>query len=77
LQSDVYLCGDDRSVYLIRHKETRHLFAMKRLLKHHLILRNQVEQVFAERDILTFSDNPFVVSFYCSFVTKVCNSTLN
>ena len=58
-------------MYLIRHKETRHLFAMKRLLKNHLILRNQVEQVFAERDILTFSDNPFVVSFYCSFVTKV------
>jgi len=66
------LC-DDRSVYLIRHKETRHLFAMKKLLKHHLILRNQVEQAFAERDILTFSDNPFVVSFYCSFVTKVCS----
>ena len=60
-----------RSVYLIRHKETRHLFAMKRLLNNHLILRNQVEQVLAERDILTFSDNPFVVSFYCSFVTKV------
>jgi len=60
-----------RSVYLIRHKETRHLFAMKKLLKQHLILRNQVEQAFAERDILTFSDNPFVVSFYCSFVTKV------
>jgi serine/threonine protein kinase len=60
-----------RSVYLIRHKDSRRLFAMKRLLKHHLVLRNQVEQVFAERDILTFTDNPFVVSFYCSFVTKV------
>ena len=35
------------------------------------MLRNQVEQVFAERDILTFSDNPFVVSLYCSFETKV------
>lgn len=56
---------------MIRHRETRQVFAMKKLLKSHLILRNQVEQVFAERDILTFSDNPFVVSFYCSFETKV------
>ena len=30
----------------------------------------QVEQVFAERDILTFTDNPFVVSMYCSFESK-------
>jgi len=44
---------------------------MKKLLKNNLVLRNQVEQVFAERDILTFTDNPFVVSFYCSFETKV------
>ena len=27
-------------------------------------------KVFAERDILTFTDNPFVVSFYGSFETK-------
>jgi len=44
---------------------------MKKLLKNNLVLRNQVEQVYAERDILTFTDNPFVVSFYCSFETKV------
>ena len=29
------------------------------------------DKVFAERDILTFTDNPFVVSLYCSFETKV------
>lgn len=60
-----------RAVYLVRHKETRQRFALKKLLKHNLVLRNQVEQVFAERDILTFTDNPFVVSLYCSFETKV------
>ncbi|KAK2181191.1 hypothetical protein NP493_407g03038 [Ridgeia piscesae] len=58
------------AVYLVRHKETRQRFALKKLLKHNLVLRNQVEQVFAERDILTFTDNPFVVSLYCSFETK-------
>ena len=30
----------------------------------------KVEQVFAERDILTFTDNPFVVSMYCSFESR-------
>jgi microtubule-associated serine/threonine kinase len=60
-----------RAVYLVRHRDTKQVFAMKKLLKNNLVLRNQVEQVFAERDILTFTDNPFVVSFYCSFETKV------
>ena len=34
------------------------------------MLRNQTEQVFTERDVLTFADNPFVVSMWCSFETK-------
>ena len=29
-------------------------------------------QIYAERDIMTFVDNPFVVSLYCSFETQVC-----
>ena len=29
-----------------------------------------MEQAFAERDILCFTDNPFVVSLQCSFETK-------
>lgn len=66
-------CAMCRAVYLVRHKDTRQVFAMKKLLKNNLVLRNQVEQVFAERDILTFTDNPFVVSFFCSFETKVSN----
>ena len=43
---------------------------MKKMSKGNVILRNQVDQVFTERDILTFSDNPFVVSLFCSFETK-------
>lgn len=34
------------------------------------MLRNQVEQVFVERDILSFTDNPFVVTMYASFETR-------
>ena len=29
-----------------------------------------MEQVFNERDIMSFTDNPFVVSMMCSFETK-------
>ncbi|XGW07334.1 hypothetical protein V3C99_010489 [Haemonchus contortus] len=58
------------AVYLVRHRETRQRFALKKMNKQTLVLRNQVDQVFAERDILTMTDNPFVVSFYGSFETK-------
>ncbi|XP_005100622.2 microtubule-associated serine/threonine-protein kinase 2, partial [Aplysia californica] len=62
--------GAYAAVYLVRHKETRQRFAMKKICKQNLVLRNQIEQVFLERDILSFTDNPFVVSMYCSFETK-------
>ncbi|XP_018914749.1 microtubule-associated serine/threonine-protein kinase 2 isoform X2 [Bemisia tabaci] len=58
------------AVSLVRHKETKQRFAMKKIVKNNLMLRNQIEQVFAERDIMSFTDNPFVVSMYCSFETK-------
>ncbi|XP_053394336.1 microtubule-associated serine/threonine-protein kinase 3-like isoform X2 [Mercenaria mercenaria] len=62
--------GAYAAVYLVRHKETKQRFAMKKICKQNLILRNQTEQVFTERDVLTFADNPFVVSMWCSFETK-------
>ncbi|CAH1153270.1 unnamed protein product [Phaedon cochleariae] len=58
------------AVYLVKHKHTKLRLAMKKINKNNLMLRNQVEQVFAERDILSFADNPFVVSMHCSFETK-------
>lgn len=61
-----------RAVYLVRHRVTRQRFALKKIRKQHLQLRNQVDQVFAERDIMTFADNPFVVSMCCTFETKKC-----
>ncbi|XP_028300705.1 microtubule-associated serine/threonine-protein kinase 1-like isoform X6 [Gouania willdenowi] len=58
------------TVYLVRHLETRQRFAMKKINKQNLILRNQIQQAFVERDILTFAENPFVVSMFCSFETR-------
>lgn len=59
------------AVYLVRHRDSRMRYAMKKINKQNLMLRNQVEQVFAERDIMSFTDNPFVVSMICSFETRV------
>lgn len=58
------------AVFLVRHRSTRERFAMKKINKQNLILRNQIQQAFVERDILTFAENPFVVSMFCSFETK-------
>ncbi|XP_048198523.1 microtubule-associated serine/threonine-protein kinase 3 isoform X1 [Perognathus longimembris pacificus] len=58
------------AVYLVRHRETRQRFAIKKINKQNLILRNQIQQVFVERDILTFAENPFVVGMFCSFETR-------
>lgn len=58
------------AVYLVKHKETNQRYAMKKINKQNLALRNQIEQAFAERDIMCFTDNPFVVSLFCSFETR-------
>ena len=44
---------------------------MKKISKHRMFMKKQVEQVFYERDILTFAENPFVVGLWCTFQTKV------
>ena len=59
------------AVYLVRHKDTRKRFAMKKVSKHRMVMKKQVQQVFFERDILAFSENPFVVGLWCTFQTKV------
>lgn len=64
----IFVCTS--AVYLVRHLETRQRFAMKKINKQNLILRNQIQQAFVERDILTFAENPFVVSMFCSFETR-------
>jgi hypothetical protein len=58
------------AVHLVRHKQTGQRFAMKKIKKQNLILRNQLQQVYTERDIMIFSDNPFVVALVCTFETR-------
>ena len=58
-------------VLLVRNKQSREILAMKviskRLLKRRI---SYIENVQAERDILTRIKSPFVVSMHCSFQTK-------
>ena len=44
---------------------------MKKISKHRMVMKKQVEQVFYEREILIFAENPFVVGLWCTFQTKV------
>ncbi len=41
--------------------------AMKSMLKENMIVKNQVGHIRAERDILTESENPWIVTLYYSF----------
>ncbi|CAJ0936693.1 unnamed protein product [Ranitomeya imitator] len=58
------------AVYLVHHKDSQQIFAMKKMAKKNLETPKDVEDVFLERDILTFANCPFVVSMLCSFPTR-------
>ncbi|XP_077143198.1 microtubule-associated serine/threonine-protein kinase 3-like isoform X2 [Ranitomeya variabilis] len=62
--------GTFGSVYLARHKDLHQTFAMKKIAKRKLEALEVEEGAYLERDILTFSDCPFVASMLCCFPTK-------
>ncbi|XP_019950037.2 microtubule-associated serine/threonine-protein kinase 3-like [Paralichthys olivaceus] len=63
--------GDFGSVELVRHKKTSKCFAMKLVKQKRLNIPIDVQEVFLERDILTFAENPFITSLACSFETDM------
>ncbi|XP_071998166.1 microtubule-associated serine/threonine-protein kinase 4-like [Engystomops pustulosus] len=58
------------AVYLVRHRETRQIYAMKKMDRQKLNPR-RLAQAYLERDILTFANCPFVVSMSGSFATQL------
>jgi microtubule-associated serine/threonine kinase len=62
--------GAYSSVHLARLRQTGERFALKRVNKQRMLMKKQVDQVFHERDILSYTENPFVVGFLCTFQTK-------
>ena len=58
-------------VLQVRNKKTRQILAMKVISKRRLRKKSgYIENVMAEREILTKVRHPFVVSMHCSFQTK-------
>ena len=57
-------------VRLVRRRDnirTREVYALKSMLKDNMISKNQVHHIRAERDILTESENPWIVTLFYSF----------
>ena len=57
-------------VRLVREKSTKRVFAMKSMIKEAMIMKNQVEHVHAERDVLASAENPRVVTLHYSFQVR-------
>ncbi|KNC50274.1 AGC protein kinase [Thecamonas trahens ATCC 50062] len=57
-------------VFLSRKKRTGDLYAIKVLKKDDVVKKNLVDSVYAERNIMAVTHNPFVVRLYYSFQTK-------
>ncbi|KAI9322042.1 Pkinase-domain-containing protein [Zopfochytrium polystomum] len=62
--------GDVGKVYLVRHKQTAKLYAMKILKKAEMIKRNKIKRVLAEQGILSTTHHPFIVTLYHSFQSE-------
>ena len=59
-------CGD---VYLVRHKRTKYIYAMKRLKKD--TKRKNITRALTERQILTHTDYPFISTLFFCFQTEL------
>lgn len=59
--------GDVGKVYLVRHRETDELYAMKTLDKQTMMRRKKIRRALTERDILEYVDHPFIVTLHWSF----------
>ncbi|XP_047429853.1 rho-associated protein kinase 1-like isoform X2 [Mugil cephalus] len=54
-------------VQLVRHKESRKVYAMKQLSKFEMIKRSDSAFFWEERHIMAFSNSPWVVQLCCAF----------
>ncbi|KAI8638431.1 kinase-like domain-containing protein [Parasitella parasitica] len=59
--------GDVGKVYLVKHKGTKKLYALKVLSKKEMIKRNKIKRALAEQAILSTANHPFIVPLYHSF----------
>jgi serine/threonine protein kinase len=62
--------GNFGSVYAAKHKVTGEVVAIKTIPRNMIVHRNLIGQVMQERNIMSISASPFVVTFYCSYKTS-------
>lgn len=63
--------GSFGAVYLVHKKNnSEELFAMKVIEKKKVFDNGLTKYIFAERNILTLMDNPFIVKIFGAFQTK-------
>ncbi|KAI9295689.1 Pkinase-domain-containing protein, partial [Neoconidiobolus thromboides FSU 785] len=62
--------GDVGKVYLVKHKLTDKLYALKVLSKKEMLKRNKVKRALAEQEILASANHPFIVTLYHSFQSE-------
>ncbi|EPS44897.1 hypothetical protein H072_1110 [Dactylellina haptotyla CBS 200.50] len=59
--------GSFGKVMQVRKKDTKRIYALKTIRKHHIINRSEVTHTLAERTVLAQIDNPFIVPLKFSF----------
>lgn len=59
--------GSYAKVFLVKHKETSKLYAMKAVLKSHMHKEKKQEEVKAERDVLVSTRHPNIIRLFYSF----------
>jgi len=54
-------------VRVVRNKQTREIFALKKMKKTEMVYKNQVSHVHAERNVLVAAASPWIVQLHSSF----------
>ena len=54
-------------VRICRHRQTGEVIAMKKMKKDEMDIKNQIEHIKAERDVLVKAKNEWIVDLKCSF----------
>jgi hypothetical protein len=58
------------AIFLVRHRGSRQLFAIKALRKARMVRQQKVRRCWTELEILESSDHPFIVALHATFQTK-------
>ena len=54
-------------VRIVRHRDSKEVFAMKKMKKTEMEQKNQIEHIKAERDVLVKARNTWIVDLHQSF----------